>query len=219
MSEHFIFYISYSLYYRSSKVIHKNKWFSALLAICSFQLIKHAAIKSTLELGVHRGNNFQRPIPVKNGKSSSFPGRVALFWLSSVPEREPRQTDSWGLGSCPGTPLNFCCALRLAVMCLLASSGVIFFPRGSMVHGDTECAGSSSLHKRKPRNSYDGQREKQEWRKAVFEGDSVCDHSPSRLLFPAFRTLYITAPPYPALSAGLSITHSLGPVGSPSGRL
>lgn len=36
--------VSYSLHYKSSKVIHKSKWFSALLAICSFQLIKHVQL-------------------------------------------------------------------------------------------------------------------------------------------------------------------------------
>lgn len=53
------------MFYKVSKVLHKHTWFSVLLTICSFQLIKHAASKSRLKFGVHGENNFQNLLLVK----------------------------------------------------------------------------------------------------------------------------------------------------------
>lgn len=93
-----------------SKVIHKNKWFSASLTTCSSQRVKHAT------LSPHRGSR-----PMQSGKLSGFLGGAAPCGPRLAPEERAIAEPMAELRVSRGTRLRVCGSSDLAMPLLMAS--------------------------------------------------------------------------------------------------
>lgn len=171
------------------------------------------AITSTLEFGVHRESNVQTLASVETGKSRGFSRRVALLiQLNTGREAWPTEL---GLGSGPGTLMNFCCVLRLAARMLTIQNH--FLPKGICGPWSVETLSvpEVTVHKHLPGSAVMGRERTRsdvmcclKGRLAVITALLECSFQPPE-----------PSPPPVLICKGLSITHSPCLVGSSSHRL